>query len=153
MIACEMGALCCKSSPCAYWAVDGNAEELAALRAEVEQGHSYLARLLQNTHPQCEPLPNLWGLCTQIDNMMTEIPKLRAAVERLRGALSPLVAVIPAIQADALERAAVHLEDVAQQYKAEPDAALVAETAAYDAAVLLVFKESAAAIRALKETT
>lgn len=52
MSACEMGALCCKSSPCAYWAVDGNAEEVAALRAEVEQAHSYLARLLQNTHPQ-----------------------------------------------------------------------------------------------------
>jgi len=53
----------------------------------VEQAHSYLARLLQNTHPQCEPLPDLWGLCTQIDNMVTEIPKLRAEVERLRGAL------------------------------------------------------------------
>lgn len=65
--------------------------------AEVEQAHSYLARLLQNTHPQCEPLPDLWGLCTQIDNMVTEIPKLRAEVERLRGALSPLVAVIPDI--------------------------------------------------------
>jgi len=68
-----------------------------ALRAEVEQAHSYLDRLLQNTHPQCEPLPDLWGLCTQIDNMVTDIPKLRAEVERLRGALSPLVAVIPDI--------------------------------------------------------
>jgi hypothetical protein len=65
--------------------------------AEVEQAHSYLARLLQNTHPQCEPLPDLWGLCTQIDNMVTEIPKLRAEVKRLREALSPLVAVIPDI--------------------------------------------------------
>jgi len=55
--------------------------------AEVEQAHSYLARLLQNTHPQCEPLPDLWGLCTQIDNMVTEIPKLRAEVKQLREAL------------------------------------------------------------------
>jgi len=53
----------------------------------VEQAHSYLARLLQNTRPQCEPLPDLWGLCTQIDNMVTEIPKLRAEVKRLRKTL------------------------------------------------------------------
>ena len=46
MSACEMGALCCKSSPCAYWAVDGNAEELAALRAEVEQERELNAMLL-----------------------------------------------------------------------------------------------------------
>jgi hypothetical protein len=77
--------------------LDALVAEVAALRAEVEQAHSYLARLLQNTHPQCEPLPDLWGLCTQIDNMVTEIPKLRAEVERLREALSPLVAVIPDI--------------------------------------------------------
>ncbi len=31
MSACDMGALCCKSSPCAYLAVDGSAEEIAAL--------------------------------------------------------------------------------------------------------------------------
>lgn len=78
---------------------------------------------------------------------------MRAWVDSCGDLRAALAAVIPTIQDAALERAAVHLEDVAQQYKAEPDAALVAETAAYDAAVLLVFKESAAAIRALKEGT
>lgn len=72
------------------WNQRSTPAEVAALRAEVEQAHSYLARLLQNTHPQCEPLPNLWGLCTQIDNMVTEIPKLRAEVERLKSAASTI---------------------------------------------------------------
>jgi hypothetical protein len=70
-----------------YLAPVATPAEVAALRSEVEQAHSYLDRLLQNTHPQCEPLPDLWGLCTQIDNMVTQIPKLRAEVERLREAL------------------------------------------------------------------
>lgn len=75
----------------AAWNQRATPAEVAALRAEVEQAHSYLARLLQNTHPQCEPLPDLWGLCTQIDNMVTEIPKLRVEVERLRGALEGMM--------------------------------------------------------------
>ena len=37
MSACDMGSLCCGTSPCAYLAVDANAEELAALKREVER--------------------------------------------------------------------------------------------------------------------
>jgi len=127
--------------------------EVAALRAEVEQAHSYLARLLQNTHPQCEPLPDLRGLCTQIDNMVTEIPKLRAEVERLKGGIADamravLAAIIPAIQAEALELAAAKCEthdwgkDVSWWLSAtKKDVAAEAG------------RQCAAAIRALKEGT
>lgn len=115
--------------------------------------HSYLARLLQNTHPQCEPLPDLRGLCTQIDNMVTEIPKLRAEVERLKGGIADamravLAAIIPAIQAEALELAAAKCEthdwgkDVSWWLSAtKKDVAAEAG------------RQCAAAIRALKEGT
>lgn len=32
--------------------------------------YGYLSRLLKHYAPQCEPLPSLCGLCTQIDNLM-----------------------------------------------------------------------------------
>lgn len=44
------------------------------------EAHAYLSRLLTHLHPQCEPLPDLMGLCTQIDNALTEIKTLRAAL-------------------------------------------------------------------------
>ncbi len=33
-------------------------------------GYGYLARLFKHLAPQCEPLPDLLGLCTQIDNLI-----------------------------------------------------------------------------------
>lgn len=36
-----------------------------------EKAHAYLSRLLVRHAPQCEPLPDLMGLCTQIDNLLT----------------------------------------------------------------------------------
>jgi hypothetical protein len=60
-----------------------------------------------------------------------------------------IAAVAPAIRRAALEEAAEGLEVIAKEYRAEPDAKLVAETAATEDVVLMVFNEAAAAIRAL----
>lgn len=38
---------------------------------EPEQAHAYLSRLLMDFAPQCDPLPSLLGLCSQIDNLLT----------------------------------------------------------------------------------
>lgn len=34
------------------------------------QAYDYLARLFKHCAPQCTPLPDLLGLCTQIDNLI-----------------------------------------------------------------------------------
>lgn len=39
--------------------------------SEAAQAHAYLSWLLVHAAPQCEPLPDLMGLCTQIDNLLT----------------------------------------------------------------------------------
>lgn len=62
MSACDMGSLCCGTSPCAYLAVDANAEELAALRAEVE-------RLKGALNPLVLIIPQI---CTALDLDMDE---------------------------------------------------------------------------------
>lgn len=70
MIACEMGALCCKSSPCAYWAVNGNAEELAALRAEVERLREALSPLVAVIPDICNALdvdPDETSISVRVD--------------------------------------------------------------------------------------
>ena len=33
-------------------------------------GYGYLSRLFKHLAPQCEPLPDMLGLCTQIDNLI-----------------------------------------------------------------------------------
>lgn len=38
---------------------------------EGHEAYGYLSRLLTSYAPQCEPLPDLMGLCTQIDNLLT----------------------------------------------------------------------------------
>jgi hypothetical protein len=38
---------------------------------DVKDAHAYLSRLLTHHAPQCEPLPDLLGVCTQIDNLLT----------------------------------------------------------------------------------
>jgi len=60
-----------------------------------------------------------------------------------------IAAVAPAIRRAALEEAAGVVDAVAQEYQAEPDGNLVAETEGTTDIVLMVFNEVAAAIRAL----
>lgn len=40
----------------------------ARVQKEVAEAHAYLAGVLKTVAPQCQPLPDLLGLCTQIDN-------------------------------------------------------------------------------------
>jgi hypothetical protein len=42
--------------------------------AEAEQAREYLGRLLTHYAPQCEPLPDLLGVVTQIDNLLAGMP-------------------------------------------------------------------------------
>jgi hypothetical protein len=49
--------------PCPLPASEGQEEE-------EETAHAYLSRLLKSYAPQCEPLPSLTGLCSQIDNLL-----------------------------------------------------------------------------------
>ena len=37
---------------------------------EAEEAYGYLSRLFKFCAPQCEPLPTLIGVCTQIDNLI-----------------------------------------------------------------------------------
>jgi hypothetical protein len=43
----------------------------APVAGEGETPHEYLSRLLTHYAPQCQPLPDLLGLCSQIDNLLT----------------------------------------------------------------------------------
>jgi hypothetical protein len=46
------------------------ADEIERLRAERDEARAYFSRLLQIKHPTVEPLPDLLGVCTQIDNAL-----------------------------------------------------------------------------------
>ena len=52
-----------------------------------DKAHGYLSRCLQALYPKIEILPDLLGVCTQIDNVLAgqqaEIKKLRAALQWL----------------------------------------------------------------------
>lgn len=39
-------------------------------RSQAAQAYGYLSRLFKHCAPQCEPLPDLIGICTQIDNLI-----------------------------------------------------------------------------------
>lgn len=57
------------------------AAEIERLRAENEQARGYLWRnVLAPLHSGLVPLPDLLGVCTQVDNALTEIERLRAAL-------------------------------------------------------------------------
>jgi hypothetical protein len=60
------------------------ADEIERLWAERAEARAYLSRLLQIRHPTVEPLPDLLGVCTQIDNALAG---LLAERDRLREAL------------------------------------------------------------------
>jgi hypothetical protein len=78
------------------------------------------------------------------DNMMA---RHYADIERMVD--EGLAAVAPLIRRAALEEAAGMVDAAAQEYQAEPDGNLVAETEGTTDIVLMVFNEVAAAIRAL----
>ena len=54
------------------------------LRRQSAAAYGYLERLLKFYHPDIKPLPDLLGLCTQVDNVMTEIEDLRRQVKYAR---------------------------------------------------------------------
>lgn len=56
-------------------ALDATKADNTALNKELEDSYQYLARLLRHAAPQCEPLPELLGLCTQIDNLLAGMVK------------------------------------------------------------------------------
>ncbi len=51
--------------------------DIAALQSKYDEEYGYLGRLFLSYAPQCALLPDLIGVCTQIDNCMTEIKDLR----------------------------------------------------------------------------
>lgn len=53
-----------------------------APEGEAAQAHGYLSRLLTHYAPQCEPLPDLMGLCSQIDNLIVGMAAPPAAAPR-----------------------------------------------------------------------
>lgn len=60
---------------------------------EAARAYGYLSRLFKHCAPQCEPLPDLMGLCTQIDNLIAGLrqrpadpPALVALVQRFKEA-------------------------------------------------------------------
>jgi len=64
------------------------AVERDALKAERDKAQGYLLRCLQSLYPNIEPLPDLLGVCTQIDNVLAgqkaENARLRDAIEMAR---------------------------------------------------------------------
>ena len=63
------------------------AAERDALRAERDKAQGYLSRCLQALYPNIEPLPDLLGVCTQIDHVLAgqhaEITLMLEALEKL----------------------------------------------------------------------
>jgi hypothetical protein len=61
------------------------AAALRSLAAERDKAQGYLSRCLQSLYPNIEPLPDLLGVCTQIDNVLAgqkaENARLRAALK------------------------------------------------------------------------
>jgi hypothetical protein len=61
---------------------------MKATEAERDEARAYLSRLLQIKHPTVEPLPDLHGVCTQIDNslagLLARAEKAEAERDRLR---------------------------------------------------------------------
>jgi hypothetical protein len=66
---------------------------LAALPKQEDDAYGYLSRLLKSCAPQCEPLPDLMGLCTQIDNLVTglRMPKQEPSGAELVSGLKQLI--------------------------------------------------------------
>jgi hypothetical protein len=60
---------------------DLSPNDQAALKAvllHLSAVHAYLSRLLTHYAPDCEPLPDLLGLCSQVDNLLTGLNQAKA---------------------------------------------------------------------------
>jgi len=60
---------------------------IRSLAAERDKAQGYLSRCLQSLYPNIEPLPDLLGVCTQIDNVLAG---QKAENARMRKALAPI---------------------------------------------------------------
>lgn len=58
--------------------------------------YKYAVRLFRHLAPQCTPLPDIYGVLTQIDNATTVIPKLEAEATRLRTAVEDTLRIAKA---------------------------------------------------------
>jgi len=54
------------------------------LREQAQEAHGYLSRLLTHYASQCEPLADLLGVCSQIDNLLVGFGEQAQELERLR---------------------------------------------------------------------
>jgi hypothetical protein len=54
------------------------------------EAHAYLSRLIVHYAPQCEPLPTLLGVCSQIDNLLEALPPA-PEVKRIREGMGLIV--------------------------------------------------------------
>ena len=85
------------AADCRHWTCDHCGHDRAAHRDGVAsrlerdghfhpcraaQAHGYLSRVFVHHAPQCMPLPDLMGVCTQIDNLLTGMLAPGIAVER-----------------------------------------------------------------------
>jgi len=61
---------------------------LPADQEEIAEACAYLSRLFKHVAPQCEPLSDLMGLCTQIDNAWCYLKDRAEAAEARLSALS-----------------------------------------------------------------
>ncbi len=70
--AAERWAVACdfRDLPSIATAIRSLAAERDALRAERDKAQGYLSGCLQSLYPNIEPLPDLLGICTQIDNAL-----------------------------------------------------------------------------------
>jgi hypothetical protein len=64
------------------------AQVFRSLAAERDKAQGYLSRCLQSLYPNIEPLPDLLGVCTQIDIVLAgqkaENARLREALAEMR---------------------------------------------------------------------
>jgi hypothetical protein len=63
-------------------------DHTTALTKERDEAYGYLSRLFVALAPQCTPLPNLLGVCTQIDNWSVGAKDKEAELARIRGRLT-----------------------------------------------------------------
>ena len=54
-----------------------------------DAAHAYLSRLLTSCAPKCEPLPDLMGVCTQIDNLLTGLRSTPAPRDEVQEVAPP----------------------------------------------------------------
>lgn len=77
--------------------------------AERDAAHGYLSRLIQTLHPEVQPLPDLMGTCTQIDNiaagLRADLAAARAEAQRMRERIEAILDAFRCISPEAVIRA------------------------------------------------